>query len=104
MVKLDCTVENCAYNANKSCRREDITVGGYEAHKSTETACESFAPRGTNTLVNACGGAKKETKVACNAVNCKYNEGKICHAEHIGIAGTHAVTNGETECATFAER
>ena len=114
MVKLDCSVIGCAYNNNNSCRREDITVGGHEAHKSSETACKSFAPKGTNTLVNACGGAKKETKVACDAkketkvacdaVNCKYNEAKVCHADHIGIAGRHAVTNGETECGTFMER
>ena len=104
MVKLDCTVIGCAYNANNSCRRENITVGGHEAHKSSETACKSFAPKGTNTLVNACGGPKKETNVACDAVNCKYNEDKICYAEHIGIAGRHAVTNGETECGTFVEK
>ena len=104
MVELDCSVIGCAYNANNCCRREDITVGGHEAHKASETACKSFSPKGTNTLINACGCGKKETKVACDAVNCKYNEEKVCQAEHIAIAGRHAVTNGETECGTFVER
>lgn len=104
MVKLDCSVVGCAYNANNSCRRENITVGGHEAHKSSETACKSFSPKGTNTLVNACGCPKKETKVACDAVNCKFNEANVCVADHIGIAGRYAVTNGETECGSFVQK
>lgn len=101
MVKLDCNVVSCAYNNNNSCRRENITVGGHQASKSSETICESFSPKGTNTLVNACGGPKKETNVSCDAVNCKFNDSKVCKAHHIGIAGQHAVTNGETECGSF---
>lgn len=101
MVKLDCSVAGCTYNTNNCCRRENICICGQEAIKSSETACKSFSPKGTNTLSNACCGAKKETEVACDAVNCRYNEAKVCTATHIGIAGLHAVTNGETECGSF---
>lgn len=104
MVKLDCSVVGCAYNTNNSCRREDISVGGPKAQKSSETACKSFSPKGTNTLTSGCCGAKKETKVSCDAVNCRFNEEQVCHAKHIGIAGRHAVTNGETECQSFEAR
>ena len=104
MTNLDCNVVGCSYNMNNSCRREDITVGGSEAHKASETVCRSFSPKGTNTLTNACGGAKKATKVACDAVNCKFNKAKMCSAEHIGIAGKNAVTNGETECGSFEQK
>ena len=31
MTKLDCLVVNCAYNANKMCKRENITVFDYYA-------------------------------------------------------------------------
>ncbi len=101
MVKLDCSVESCAYNMNKSCKREGITVGGREAHNPSETACNSFQLRGTNTVKNVCGCETKETQVACDAVNCRFNDAKVCQAKHIGIAGAHAVTNGETECGSF---
>lgn len=104
MTNLDCNVVGCSYNNNNSCRRDNITIGGSQAQKSSETVCKSFSPKGTNTLVNACGGAKKQTNVACDAVNCKFNQSKECSAEHIGVAGRHAVTNGETECGSFEQR
>ncbi len=101
MTRLDCNVTGCAYNSSNSCRRDNITVGGREANKSSETVCNSFSPKGTNTLLNACCGPKKETQVSCDALNCRFNDSKICAADHIGIAGRHAVTNGETECGSF---
>lgn len=102
MTNLDCSVVSCTFNNNNSCKRENITVGGHEASKPSETACRSFSPRGTNTLESmACGGPAKPTNVACDAVKCKFNVDKNCHAKHIGIAGKHAVTNGETECGSF---
>ena len=102
MTKLECMVVNCAYNNNKMCKRENITVGGHEAHKASETACKSFSPKGTNTLNSVSNStAEKATNVACDAVTCKYNQGKKCTADQIAIAGVHAVTNGETECGTF---
>ena len=69
MVKLDCNVVSCAYNANNCCKRDNITVGGHGANKSSETVCKSFSPKGTNTLTNVMGGAEKETNVSCDAVN-----------------------------------
>lgn len=105
MTKLDCLVVNCVYNNNKHCKRENITVGGHEARKPSETVCKSFSPKGTNTLTSmACGGPKDALNVACDAVTCRYNDNKKCSAEHIAIAGMHAVTNGETECGTFQSK
>ena len=101
MANLYCSVVSCAFNSNNSCKRDNITVGGHEACKPSETACRSFSPKGTNTLEMSCCGAEKQTKVACDAVKCKFNVDKNCHAKHIGIAGKHAVTNGETECGSF---
>lgn len=102
MTKLDCSVTGCTYNADNSCRRTDIAVGGHEANKPSETACKSFAPKGTNRTRNAVESKpSKDTEVACDAVRCRYNTDKKCSATHIGIAGVHAVTNGETECGSF---
>jgi len=102
MTDLICTVVSCSYNENKLCKRENITVGGHEANKPSETVCESFYPRGTNTMTNLdAKGPKKETNIACNAVTCVYNENKKCTADAIQIAGVKAVTSGETECGTF---
>ena len=105
MTKLDCSVVNCMYNSENSCRKEMITVGGHEAHNPSETACKSFAQRGSQGVKNAgCGMPKKETEIACDAVNCRFNENKVCAANHIKIAGKHAVTNGETECGSFEQK
>ena len=105
MTKLDCNVVSCSYNENRMCKRENITVGGMEARKASETACESFSPRGTNTMTNLDGkGPSPETNIACNAVTCRYNDNKKCTAEHIQIAGVKAVSTGETECGTFQAR
>ena len=102
MTKLDCSVTGCSYNENRLCKRNDITVGGNNAHKPSETVCESFYPRGTNTMTNMdAKGAKAETNIMCNAVTCMYNNNKKCTAKHIQIAGVKAVTSGETECGTF---
>lgn len=105
MTKLDCNVVTCTYNSNKKCKRENITVGGNEAIKPSETACESFYPKGTNTMTSLDdAGPKAALNVACKAVTCVYNKDKKCTADHIAIAGIHAVATGETECGTFQSR
>lgn len=102
MTKLDCNVVSCSYNENRLCKRDNITVGGQKAIKPSETVCESFYPRGTNTMTNLdAKGPSEMTNIACNAVTCVYNDNKKCTAEHIQIAGVKAMTSGETECGTF---
>lgn len=102
MTNLECSVATCSYNENRMCKRENIKVGGQEAIKPSETVCESFYPRGTNTMTSLDDkGAQKETNVACGAVTCVYNQDKKCTADHIQIAGVKAVASGETECGTF---
>ena len=105
MTKLDCNVVSCSYNENRLCKRENITVGGMGAKKASETVCESFYPKGTNTMTNMDShGPSIETNVACNAITCVYNQNKKCTAEKIQIAGMKAVASGETECGTFQSR
>ena len=109
MTKLDCTVYGCTYNADNSCTRGNIQVGGHEAIKSSETVCRSFEQKGSrdaknttgNSISNSTASAERPTDVACDAVKCRYNKEKKCHAQHIRIAGVHAVASGETECGSF---
>lgn len=103
MTLLDCTVVNCTYNKDKSCKRNDINVIGKDAHTSSETCCGSFAPKdaGCGCGVNSAANVHKDTHVGCEATECIYNESRKCSAKHIGIAGGHADKVQETECGSF---
>ena len=95
MTKLDCNVVSCSYNENKLCKRDNITVGGMQAKKPSETVCESFYPRGTNTMTNMDGkGASKETNVACNAVTCMYNDNNS--SWKLLVIPRHVLTDSKT--------
>ena len=45
MTQLDCSVTSCLYNQDHYCAKEDITVGGSNAKKASDTCCESFKER-----------------------------------------------------------
>ena len=102
MTKLDCNVVNCSYNADNCCKRTDIQVEGVKATTPSETSCGSFAPRGCGCHDCHIEGPKKETKVSCEAAECRFNREQECSAEHIGIAGGHADSSRETECGSFS--
>lgn len=102
MTKLDCSVTNCTYNSDNSCKRNDIKVEGNEAHMASETNCSSFVPKGCGCgASNMSECAKKDTDVSCSATSCIYNESKKCSANHIGIAGTDAGNSSDTLCRSF---
>lgn len=102
MTKLDCSVYNCAYNSDNSCKRNDIMVEGNEAVRPSETSCSSFAPKGCGCgASNLSEPPRKDTDVSCSAVTCIFNEAKKCSATHIGIAGTDAGHSRETLCKSF---
>ncbi len=114
MTRLDCNVCSCVYNEDDCCRRDQITVEGHDACVCPETCCGSFASpedlcaeegcdyeTACNCVSEACGCVRKETKVSCDAVECRYNSEHICCAAHIGISGRHADSAAQTECASF---
>ncbi len=106
MTDIECSVYECAYNTDFSCRRSNIQVGGRDAIKSSETVCQSFGLKSSNddklrtTNMAECNNAPN-TEVYCNAVRCRYNSDKKCQAQRIRIAGVHAMASGETECGSF---
>ena len=103
MPVLDCSVKPCVHNKDNKCSLDSIkVVEGKNADYSDDTACGSYKLRASEQMMNACGkNAKTTLAVTCTATKCVFNEGNMCKAEHIGIAGGHAGTMDETECASF---
>ena len=103
MTKLNCSVINCVYNADRYCGKGDILVDGQAAMSSDETCCSSFKER-KDGATNSCScSPKEEIKVGCRAKHCKFNDvdSCMCTAERIGIAGGKACQCTDTECASF---
>lgn len=86
MTKLDCNVVNCSYNEDNCCRREDIHVEGMKAKMPSETSCGSFAARGCGCATNKMGEPEKDTNVACDATECKFNREKACVVRAISVS------------------
>lgn len=102
MAQLDCNVENCVYNKNKSCCKGDIMVGGKYAERKDDTCCESFAvKRASNSYVSALEHPCRTISIDCEASNCQYNKNYKCHAEHVDIMGNGASDCQQTACGTF---
>ncbi|WP_296117450.1 DUF1540 domain-containing protein [uncultured Eubacterium sp.] len=104
MTQLDCSVTSCLYNQDHYCAKEDITVGGSNAKKASDTCCESF--RGKNgSASNSVSQASSTVDIDCEASSCVHNRDCKCCAESIGIGGgSQACTCRETECADFCCR
>lgn len=104
MTNLDCSVVNCLHNRDNTCCLDSIHVDGSGAKVTEETCCKSFTKKGANASMNCASEPKKPTDVACDAVDCIYNEECRCDAEHIGIAGRDACSCTQTECASFRSK
>lgn len=105
MTELKCTVQNCAYNENMLCSRQDIKVEGAHAKSPNETSCGSFAPKGYGAT-NLVGGKHvcSETKVRCEVKDCAYHRNDQCHADSICVDGHQAASSGDTKCSTFKNK
>ncbi len=102
MPNLICTVENCSYNADHLCALDRIHVSGSNAQESHSTSCRSFVNRSESfSNCSACGTPSKHTDIACEAVNCTYNEEYRCYADGIDVCGCGSHTSKGTQCATF---
>lgn len=45
-----------------------------------------------------------EVVVKCEAKNCIFNEGEMCHAKEIDIVGQQACESDDTECSSFVNK
>ena len=101
MVKLDCNVKSCMYNAEDHCCKNSISVDGHSACSKDETCCKSFDERSCCSAKNSMEHPSRELDVMCEATNCMFNTDRACHAKHISISGGNASVMDETKCASF---
>lgn len=100
MVALECNVATCVHNEDNKCCKNVIKVEGQQAKNSANTCCESFDKRGDG-VTNDCKTPESTVSIECDAVNCVYNDNKICKATVVGVVGHSADKKEQTECATF---
>ena len=113
---LGCSAINCVHNLGGLCSANTIHVIGMRASTSSETHCETFAERSLrNALTHVANmnipgeirqlfnrdAVHMSPKILCEAVDCVYNEARICSAGSIQINGPHAQTTEHTNCETF---
>ena len=101
MTKLDCNVTSCMHNADNCCCKNQIMVDGQAAKEAYETCCGSFDENKGGAFTNLFKTPEKKLDVGCEAVNCSYNQGRKCSAEHIGISGHGASQASLTQCSSF---
>ena len=101
MPELKCGVVTCVHNKQNYCELDSIEVIGSSAQISEQTSCGSFVERKGEQYGNTTKDVLPTSDIVCQAVECKYNESRKCHAGKISVMGTDACKTEETECATF---
>ena len=72
MTQLNCSVTSCLYNQDQYCSKDDITVGGSNAKRTSDTCCESFRER-NGSVCNSTGQASSTVDIDCEATSCVHN-------------------------------
>lgn len=103
MTNLICSVNTCSNNENNLCCRESIRVGGKDTIIANFTSCESYR-RKSGELTNSAHTPNNSLNITCEAENCVYNNCKMCEAEMVNVAGLNALSDIQTECATFISK
>lgn len=101
MPRLDCTVSNCRYNQDYGCIRNNISVGGAGADKTSETCCDSFVEKRGDSFTNSFSEPSLNTNIRCEAKKCVHNDDCSCRADRIGVEGSNACRCEQTDCGTF---
>lgn len=107
MPRLNCKVENCAYNYNKLCKKNYIDVDGPFSKTKDDTCCNSFCDcddvRNIDTeFATFDKAANIKTEIYCDATNCVYEKGQRCYADHVEILKCKDGHDKQiTHCQTF---
>lgn len=101
MAYLKCSVRNCSYNKEELCTLTAIEIGHFESTNAVETCCESFA-EGEYIASNVAKEEQEQVDITCHAVECVYNNNRVCHAIDVEVGGVSTVCDYEdTQCNTF---
>jgi hypothetical protein len=113
---LSCSALNCVHNMGGLCSANIIHVMGNDARRSEGTICNTFAEKGLINSITKLGNTNVAGEfkqlfdsnnvelypdIKCDAVNCIYNQERMCSAERIQIMGPHASSSRDTMCETF---
>lgn len=113
---LSCNAEKCVHNVSGLCSANNIRIDG-AIDAVGHTSCGTFAERNVKNAmvnmfnINLAGGVKEVLSngtvemypnVICDSVVCKFNDNRICKANHILIRGKDAIDKSMTICETFA--
>lgn len=104
MPSLDCSVIKYKYNEDHGCVRDQISVGGMNAKTSSETSCDSFEERRSDSFTNSFREPSMSVNIHCDAEKCVHNDDCKCTADSIDVNGSNACRCGQTACGTFIER
>jgi hypothetical protein len=117
-IQLSCSAVNCVHNMNRLCSANTIHVLGSGAHSSTQTMCNTFAERGFKNAIthlpnmNVVGEVRQlftknsiemNPGIKCEAINCRYNDSRVCNADYVQINGPTAESSEGTKCETFQQ-
>jgi hypothetical protein len=91
-VVAECSIGECAYNANNACHARAITVGDSAVHPGCDTFLGA-APRSRASRTTAGVGA-------CKATSCRYNDDYECVTDKISVG--HA--SNSICCLTYQRR
>jgi hypothetical protein len=88
----ECSIGECAYNANNACHARAITVGDTAVHPGCDTFLDS-TPHSRARQITAGVGA-------CKATSCRYNDDYECTTDKISVG--HA--SSSICCLTYQNR
>ena len=88
----NCSVAQCTFNHNQSCRAVAITVGD----STSDSTCDTFFTISTQNEINEMTGSV----YACMHAECRYNSDYECGAPDIRVG----LVEGQPDCLTFLLR
>lgn len=104
MPKINCSVENCAYNHSRYCCASVINVGGKGADITEATCCDTFLDGMgySNVQVSNMQSSVDIDAILCKVDTCVYHKDEHCTLQEIEIGClTTAEDKTQTDCLSF---
>ena len=107
MPKINCGVENCAYNHGRYCCASIINVDGKSADITESTCCNTFLDGMGYSNVQDCNmqNSTELDAILCKVETCVYHKDEHCTLQEIEIGSlTRAEDKTQTDCLSFERR